>query len=311
MSDPNLISSKTRTGIILLTALLLALVVFWRILLPEFIAQDSDEETVALQNEWDKFKTEHFSTTEPDKGEKGSEKIKPGIAEGKKIKMFRFDPNTATEKELLQLGLPENTARNLIKYREAGATFRRKEDLKKLYTLSEGDYERIAPYINIEHVYSRKFTKVDQLDNTPVSVDVDNTPASVDIIELNSADDRTLMQLRGIGPVLSKRIVNFRNKLGGFYSVDQLSEVYGLQDSVYLQIKERLIVNVNHIRLININTVTEEQLAEHSYIGKQLAANLILLRNGLKQFDNIEQIRQTPLINDEKYRKIAPYLTVK
>lgn len=304
MADPNLFTSKTRTGIILFTAILLAIVIGWRILLPEFIPQDSDQETIALQKEWDKFKSEHLSNADLEKSERGYTKMNTEIVEEKRIKMFLFDPNTATEKELLQLGLAKNTVRNLIKYRETGAKFRKREDLKRLYTLSAEEYERIASYIDIQNASSEKIAE-ERMDRTSTQ------KSTSDVIDLNSADEQTLMQFRGIGPVLSKRIVNFRNKLGGFYSVDQLSEVYGLQDSVYVHIKDRFTVNANSIRLLNINTATEEQLASHTYIGKQLAANLILLRNGLKQFDNIEQIRQTPLINEEKYRKIAPYLTVK
>ncbi len=127
--------------------------------------------------------------------------------------------------------------------------------------------------------------------------------------ELNSADVQSLMRLKGIGPVLAQRILNYRNALGGFIAVAQLKEVYGLPDSVYRQLSPELTADKKQVQLINVNTASEAELARHPYIRKWLASDMIRLRTDLKTFTEIAQIRQLPLINEEKYRKIAPYLS--
>src|SRR5690606_13212332 len=100
------------------------------------------------------------------------------------------------------------------------------------------------------------------------------------------------------------------NSIGGFFKVDQLQEVYGFPDSTYQQLKHHFTVNPPDVQKIALNRATETDLAKHPYIGKRLAANIIKLRNDLKTFTDIEQLRQTPLINEEKYRKIVPYLSL-
>jgi len=96
----------------------------------------------------------------------------------------------------------------------------------------------------------------------------------------------------------------------GFLQVAQLKEVYGFPDSTYQVLKNRFIVDSSKVKKLNVNMATEAELAQHPYIGKQMARNIIILRNGLQSFENIEQLRQVPLINEEKYRKIAPYLVL-
>jgi competence protein ComEA len=127
---------------------------------------------------------------------------------------------------------------------------------------------------------------------------------------LNQADAATLRLLRGIGPVFSERIIRFRDALGGFVSVAQLQEVYGLPDSTYQQIKGYLSVSEGTVRKLLLNEVTETELAAHAYIGKRLAGRIIALRHELGDFTEMSQLKKIPLINEEKYRKIAPYLSL-
>jgi competence protein ComEA len=297
------LSRGKRTGILVLISLLLVLLALW-LLLPAWLAPAPDQENLQLQAKWDKFKEEHTVTARA--AEQASEEQAPDrqTGGGRAVTLFYFDPNTASEQELVTLGIPPGTAKTLIKYRSKGGKFYKKEDLRKLYTLKPGDYERLAPYVRIAG--ERDLGKEEH--RYPAAGYADRI-AAPEKIELNSTDAATLVLLKGIGPAFAKRILNYRNALGGFVSVEQLKEVYGLPDSVYRQISPRLLTDTRNIKLINVNTATEAELAQHPYIRKWLASDIIKLRNGLKTFTEIAQIRQVPLINDEKYRKIAPYLS--
>lgn len=285
-------SRRSGTGALILLALLLSAISVWQ-LLPVLMKPPPSAEEADVQLAWERWRAKSVSS--PPRENTAEYYSTPANTAKEAIRLAFFDPNTATEAELRRLGLPGRTAATLIKYRSRGGRFRRAEDLQKLYTLSAEDYARIRPYVRIadggEHYTAR------------------DEERHVRLIELNGADAVALQALRGIGPAFSRRIINFRNALGGFVSVEQLQEVYGLPDSTYQHIKGKLCVNKELVRLIPVNTAAETDLARHPYIGRAAAAAIVKLRNELGRLDDPEHLRRIPLINDEKYRKIAPYLS--
>jgi competence ComEA-like helix-hairpin-helix protein len=130
----------------------------------------------------------------------------------------------------------------------------------------------------------------------------------IDIIEINSGDTTAFIALPGIGSRLAARIITFRDKLGGFYSVDQVKELYGLPDSTFQLIKPYLTVNAKLVRKININTVTKDELKLHPYIRWQLAAMIIDYRNQHGPFATIDDLKKMQQITEEVFSKIVPYL---
>jgi competence protein ComEA len=300
-------SRKTRTGALVLMAILLVLIVVWR-LLPSLFPPKDDPAGRELQLTWNSFKKEHITEVpedDPYPDRQYKKQYHPKYRDEDRETQVQahlapFDPNTASEEELIAVGFQPRTAKTMIKYRNNGGKFRKKEDLQKLYTLSKEDYERIAPYARFDDTHQDKPAYTE---HKPAYV------SSSRIVELNDADADALLSLRGIGPAFSKRILNFRNALGGFITVEQLKEVYGFPDSTYQQIKDRVSVDAGRAKKININQATEEELGKHPYIGRKLASNIIKFRNEVKSYSEIGQLKQVPLINDEKYRKIAPYLS--
>lgn len=218
------------------------------------------------------------------------------------IRLFTFDPNTLDSMGLISLGLKPKTTPMLLNWRRKGKTFRKKEDLKPLYTLTEEEYNRIAPYIAISANSSSPFNN-----EYPSFYKNEPLPATIDV---NKADSALLVRLRGIGPTLSHKIIERRNALGGFIKHEQLLEVYKFPDTVFAMLKEKLIINTTAVRKIKLNSATADDMKAHPYIGEKVAKNIVLFREGLKKFDNIEQLRQVPLMNEEIYRKIAPYFTL-
>lgn len=213
----------------------------------------------------------------------------------------RFDPNTASMEEMIQSGVPLIAAKRIIKYRNKGGKFYQKEKLKN-FGLSEQEYQKVSPYVHIAQTSN-------PYPHNPES-QAFKKPEEPSQLHINTATEEELMKFKGIGPTFSRRIVNYRNKLGGFIHVEQLKEVYGLPDSTYLHISPRLVIDETQIRRISVNEASEEELAAHPYIGPKTAAYIVRLRQDLGGFKNIDELRQVPLINAEKYRKLVPYLKI-
>ncbi len=227
-----------------------------------------------------------------------------------KGELFYFDPNTLSGEGWQKLGLRDKTIRTIQNYLVKGGKFRKPEDLQRIYGLFPNEFERIAPYIKIESTATTNDYK-DFTDNSPK----ENQPAKTyaprySIIDINTADTTALIALPGIGSKLAFRIINFRDKLGGFYSLAQVGETFGLPDSTFQKIKQYLKLENMVVRKININTVTVDELKVHPYIKWGIANPVIAYRKEHGPFARIEDIKKVMAVTDEVYNKIAPYLTI-
>ncbi len=155
-----------------------------------------------------------------------------------KLKPFRFDPNTLSEEGWLQMGLQERTVQILMNYRNKGGRFRKADDLRKIYSLKEEEANALIPYVSIAG-YSEKNEY-----NNP-SEDRIQRKKTYTSININTASEVEWKALPGIGDVLSKRIVKFRNSIGGFTAIDDVKKTYGLSDSTFELIKPYLRFSEN------------------------------------------------------------------
>lgn len=130
-------------------------------------------------------------------------------------------------------------------------------------------------------------------------------------VEINSADTMELQRLRGIGPGFARRIVSYRNKLGGFYGKSQILEVFGMDTGRYNMIRDHLIVNSDSVRKIDINNVTFKSLISHPYFPYEITREIILYRKKAKRFHSMEELKNVKGVNDSVYRKISLYVEVK
>lgn len=130
-------------------------------------------------------------------------------------------------------------------------------------------------------------------------------------IDINSADTSTFMKLYGIGSVLSNRIVEYRNKLGGFINKNQLLEIYGLEHSLYKNIENKLILSDTKINQININIANRKTLYNHPYINWNVANAITQYRFQHGEFTSVDKIKAIHLVDADLYLKIASYLIVK
>jgi competence protein ComEA len=219
------------------------------------------------------------------------------------LRPFVFDPNTVSLDSLLDMNVPVRIARRLIKYRDKGGQFWKKEDLQRIYGVDSTLYAGLKPYIRIP---ARSFTKrTSQKSFPPKSYERKAPPK----IEVNSAGVEEWQRLYGIGPVLSKRIVKFRDALGGFRSIEQVGETYGLADSVFQQIRSQLVLKEG-TRRIDINRCTLEALAGHPYINWKLARRIISYRQQHGPFEDLEELEGIKELPEDFWEQVGEYLEV-
>ncbi len=233
-------------------------------------------------------------------------------AKAKTYVHFNFDPNTATVAQLQELGLPKFIAERIEKYRSKGGKFRKKEDLAKIYGLYPETYERLEPYITLPSVEDASVnTPQAEIIAQPVSVEkpVVSTPKKTETLakfDLNTADTTQLKLIRGIGSGYAKRIVKFRDILGGFANAEQIRETYGLPIETADELLKYGYVSGN-IKKLKINQLSIAEL-RHPYLKFAQARAIIAYREQHGNFKSIEDLKQIKIIDETTIQKIEPYL---
>jgi DNA uptake protein ComE-like DNA-binding protein len=216
-----------------------------------------------------------------------------------------FNPNTVSYSELLKLGLSEKQAKTFINYRKSGGVFKKPKDLKKVYSIDDKLYSKIEPYIVIPHESNKKNSVVKKQKTKPKK-----TYSHIEDkkIELNGAEIPDLIKLYGIGDVLSKRVIKYRDKLGGFVKPEQLLEVYGVNKEIYNRIKYNIVVDTSKINKIDINKATFKEINAHPYISYVDTKRILKYRKIIGKFNNTKELIDNKLVEDSTYNKLRPYL---
>ncbi len=181
----------------------------------------------------------------------------------RKAERFPFDPNTADSSQLLRLGLQPWQVRNIYKYRAHGGIYRTKKDFADTYGMTVKQYHELEPYITISKDYrpaSTLFAKETHERDTlryPVKLNVGEQ------VELNTLDTLQLRKVPGIGSYFAREIVRHGQRLGGYYTVDQLDEIDGFPQTA----KKYFSVNTTSVHKLNINKLSLQQLRRHPYIN--------------------------------------------
>lgn len=227
------------------------------------------------------------------------------------IERFVFNPNTITAEEAIKLGFSKKTSSILINYRTKGGKFFKAEDLKKLYGISTSLYESLEPYIlipNMEKNINQHYKTDTACKKQNMFVKYEKKTFSKEPIDINTADSLTIVYLKGIGPAFTKRIIKYRTMLGGFHSINQLREVYGMTDSLFNAIVPQITVNRNTINKIPINAIDFNSLRKHPYFNYASAQAIINFK--FKHGKLSEQdVRNLGVFGEEKLTVILPYLS--
>ena len=222
-----------------------------------------------------------------------------------------FNPNTVSAEDAQKLGFSKKLSNTLINFRNKGGKFYKPEDLKKLYGLAPTLFEELEAYILIPQAnktYTNTFKKDTVYQKPYPKPTYEKKAFTKEAIEINTADSLSIVYLKGIGPSFTKRIIKYRTLLGGFHSMNQLKEIYGMTDSLYLNLTSQIKLDKNNITKIPINVIDVATLRKHPYFQYASAQTVINFRSKHGKL-NEQDIKSLGIFNEEKLKLILPYLS--
>jgi competence protein ComEA len=262
------------------------------------------------------------SLADPAAGSPGTPATRPKVSADRPARLFVFNPNEATPDELRELGVPDFLARRIDNYRRKGGTFRRKQDLQRIYDFPEDLYRRLEPYIRLESTPRESAGGATPTAIAPAGSARTGTPAPypaevkvpgrpvVVPFDINTTDTSQLIRLRGIGSTLSLRIVRFRDALGGFHSPEQYREVFGL-DSMALAELNRYARIQTDVQKLPLNSATAAELVRHPYLrNRRQTEVLVRYREQHGPYRSLDDLRKVKVLDETTLEKLAPYLAL-
>ncbi|TAF44504.1 MAG: hypothetical protein EAZ51_07190 [Sphingobacteriales bacterium] len=218
--------------------------------------------------------------------------------------LFYFNPNTLNLNGWVKLGLSEKQAGSILKYVAKGGKFYSKQDVKKMYAISQANYNKFEPYIQIpENINANSPANTYTGKPTNANKTIENVS-----IEINGADSVTLTTIKGIGPAFASRILKYRNRIGGFATIAQLKDVYGIDSIKYEQIKNQITVNTALLTKININVAEFDELKKMPYLTYKQINAIIAYRKQHGKFIQLSDVEKIVILTPSLIQKIAPYV---
>lgn len=192
----------------------------------------------------------------------------------RRYESFRFDPNTVSVEDLERLGFSEKQAGAIDNYRKSGGRFARKEDFAKSFVVADSVYQRLESFIDIPK------------------------------LDINRADSTAFDALPGIGPYFAAKMVSYRQSLGGYSIIGQLTEIYNFGQERFERIKDLVTVgNAPEYRLWELD---EDSLALHPYINRHSAHGIVLFRNNNpKELWTIEELVKAGVVDSTNGGKLS------
>lgn len=222
-----------------------------------------------------------------------------------KQELFTFDPNTISSEEALSLGIPKKVFNNIQKYKEHGGKIKTKEKFKNIYGLTLDLYARLEPFIQFE-TETKQIVKLQPV----IETNLQSLPKESISFEINHATIDDLESLKGIGQTLATRIIKYRNALGGFKSISQLKEVYGLPDSTYQKISIQLTCD-GIVNKIDLNKLAEDSTTiKHPYLSNKEIKTIKRYKQQHNAFEDIDQLHSILSLDKGKIEKMKDYLVI-
>ena len=293
-------NKRERNGIFVLISIITVLVLYLNIS-SNFISSKPTDFT-KFEEDVKQFK---IAEQAADSNKSVEEKYAPSVSKDKSVAVkeerFNFNPNNLPENDWKRLGLSAKQIHSIKNYETKGGKFRTKQDVKKMYAIPIEQYQSLEPFIQIPVE-----EKPNAIFVSEKSVVATKKP-TIALVELNTADSTQLTTLKGIGPFFAKTIIKYRNLIGGFVAKEQLLEVWKFDQEKLDEIEKFITVDASKIKKVNINTCEAADL-KNGYIKWNVANAIVNYRKSHGKYTLVEDIKKTDLVDDETYRKIAPYL---
>lgn len=222
-------------------------------------------------------------------------------------KLSAFDPNTADSTLLLSLGLQPWQVRSIYRYRAKGGIYRQPSDFARLYGLTVKQYKELLPYIHISDEYKPAAEVYGRTDAVRSGRDTLRYPVKLQpgqYVTLDDADTASLRKVPGIGRYYASRIVRYRNDLGGYVSVAQLSEIEGIPEAALSYFR----VTGGAVRKLNLNRLTLNELKHHPYINFYQARRIIDYRRLKGPLHSIDDLRLLKDFSQHDIDRLRPYV---
>ena len=235
-----------------------------------------------------------------------SQKLKEKTAMAKATNHLIFNPNNAALEALLNNGIPKYIANNLINFRNKGKIYKTKEELLKVYGMTEEVYLEIEAYIDLpsqedNRVYGNFETTSSKSPKKPTF-----EPKKIESFDINLASKEELIQIRGIGEVFANRIIKYREGLGGFYEVEQLKTTYGLADSTFQELKKHIYIQEKPLK-IKINEIDINDW-KSSILKLNQKKVIIAYRKQHGNFEQLEDLNNIKILNANDIERLSHYL---
>ena len=279
-------TASQRAGIFLLLTLIIGFQFLYFFV--DFTSIETDKNTTEKQ-QWLSLQTEIDATKQE------TELDSP--------KLYPFNPNFITDFKGYKLGMTTQEIDRLLAFRKTNKYVNSAQEFQAVTKVSDSLLHIISPYFKFpDWVNNKKEFKSYSKQNF-------EKKESLVVLDINQATQDDLKKVYGIGDGLSERILNEREKLGAFVSMEQMNDVWGLSPEVIEKLNQHFKVKtVPNIKKININTATIKELMQFSYFKYPLAKSIITYRSmngGIKNGEDLPKIKGFPV---EKSNIIVLYL---
>ena len=246
---------------------------------------------------------------------------------------FTFDPNEADSTQLLRLGLAPFQVRSIYRYRAKGGRFSTKDDFRRVYRLTNEQWEHLSPLIRIakkyqlvdlpqqkHYAYSQSYAeKVARDDSQDSIVQLSDTLLQInrskqtypvklsgdETMDINTADSAQLCRVPGIGPYFARQIIKYRRQLGGYVATEQLLQIENFPADAIAWL---VISDTVGLQRLNVNKLSTRKLMKHPYMGYYRASDIENHKRIYGRVENIDALRKMPHFTDEDIRRLLPYL---
>ena len=227
-----------------------------------------------------------------------SAKKKPSFA----AKREPFAIDTASVEYLTGWGLSPKQAEVVVKYRDASGGIFSEEHLRRCNVIDDAVADSMARYI----VYSER--KLDEKRSASAELKTKSGGVEQPLVEINSADSAALVAIDGIGPKSASEIIKYRNLLGGYYSVEQISELKCIMEQNFVKFLPKILCDSCKISKIDINFAGPKELERHPYVSAKALRRIIKQRQLKGGWTRIEEMTEQNILSDEEAKRLAPYL---
>jgi competence ComEA-like helix-hairpin-helix protein len=213
----------------------------------------------------------------------------------------KFLIDTASAAYLTRWGFSPKQAEVVVRYRDASGGIHSAEHFKRCYVVSEEMAEKIVPHI----IFSkREESKTKAEYPQPASESTEPKP----LVDINRADSAALVAIDGIGPKSASEIIKYRKLLGGYHSVEQLSELKCITESNFEKILAKISCDSFVISKIDVNFASPKELERHPYVSAQTLRRIIKQRQLKGGWSRIEEMTEQNILSEEEAKRLAPYL---